>query len=67
MVAGWSLGSEEVISTAETARDTRLVGSQRLSRLCLARRCGLFQQHGVRLALAALFELCFLTASCHLS
>src|SRR4029077_6400060 len=29
MVAGWSPGSEEVISTAETARDTRLDSSDR--------------------------------------
>ena len=29
MVAGWSPGSEEVISTAETARDTRLESSDR--------------------------------------
>jgi hypothetical protein len=29
MVAGWSSGSEEVISTAETARDTRLNSSYR--------------------------------------
>jgi hypothetical protein len=29
MVAGWSPGSEEVLSTAETARDTRLKSSDR--------------------------------------
>jgi hypothetical protein len=29
MVAGWPPGSEEVISTAETARDTRLDSSDR--------------------------------------
>jgi hypothetical protein len=63
MVAGWSSGSEEIISTAETAPDTRLDSSYR-------RRSGeapqsLLQQRGVRHALAALFELCFLTAPCH--